>query len=300
MIGQCLKSMRKEEAPPPRAFFDITPEEANENAPSPPPGSILVGSLGADHSGSTLHQPHGMVDSSQGAKTDDAKDHFSGQVSATLGGDLAFMPVAEKAVEGWRRFFLGMVAPWIAIGLLVIFSVLIDNGYDNYETSETITVDADDNGTVNAELAPPSSMHTVSLSYGMNQGYLWMTYSPYYGDDASDALVYEYDYDGGESVIGAYNPSTGDLTMTIDEWANQSLALDIWYHDDAADDRFVADDALGVMASCCLPILYVGSVIGAFVRGEKRLGWGLLTAIPMGLIIIPVTLFLFFAFIFGL
>ena len=298
MLNQPILAMSDEEAPPPRAFFDITPEEATEQNPSLPPPSVVVGAFGADPPASTPSPLSGAVASPNGAMVDASTGHFSGSVSLTTDGSLAFMPVPEKSSEGWGRFFLGMFAPWLIIVLMTVLAASFDGGYDDYEmyeSNESIATVADENGTVSVQLSPPSDMHSVDFSRYTPEFEIWMSYSPNWGD-FPDTNVYGFDRSIHRNpiVIGEYMPSTGELSFTSEELANQSIELDIWYYDEAAEQEFGGGDFFEIAFSCCLPILYVGSVIGAFVRGEKRLGWGLLTAIPMGMIIVPVTLFLFF------
>lgn len=303
MLNQPILAMSDEEAPPPRAFFDITPEEATEQNPSLPPPSVVVGAFGADPPASTPLPSSGAVASPKGPMVDASTGHFSGSVSLTTDGSLAFMPVPEKSSEGWGRFFLGMFAPWLIIVLMTVLAASFDGGYDDYEmyeSNESITTDADENGTVSVQLSPPSDMHSVGFGEYSDEFEIWMNYYPSWEEEPASGIVYESDWNSsGPTVIGEYIPSTGELSFTSEELANQSLELEIWYYDEAANQGFGGGDFFEIAFSCCLPLLYVGSVIGAFVRGEKRLGWGLLSAVPMGLIIIPVTLFLFFAFIFG-
>ncbi|RJU90542.1 MAG: hypothetical protein DWC07_03160 [Candidatus Poseidoniales archaeon] len=295
MLNRSLGTMSEDDASASRAFFDITAEDVNQESPSSPPQPILVGGFDAGFSSPDVSPAStDTLESPQSATVAPSTGHLSGQISTLSGGGLAFAPAMEKKTQGWGRFFIGVVAPWIVIGFFTLLFIFIEST-NEYETSENISFSADENGTVNFQLSPPSPSHSVRFYVSLTEDNIMMDYDPYWNGEASSVPVIQYGYESSryrETSIGEYTPSTGEVSFTSVDLVNQSFETDVWYH----DEDYAGEDGAAFVFSCCLPILYLGSVIAAFVRGEKRLGWGLLTSLVGGAFLVPLV-FLFIAWV---
>ena len=298
MLNRSLGNMSEDDASASRAFFDITAEDVNQESPSSPPQPILVGGFDAGFSSPDVSPAStDTLESPQLATIAPSTGHLSGQISTLSGGGLAFAPAMEKKTQGWGRFFIGVIAPWIVVGFFALLFVFIDSTSE-YETSENIIFSADENGTVNFQLSPPSQSHGVYFFFTLTEDDITMDYDPYWNGEASSVPVIQYGYESSryrETSIGEYTPSTGEVSFTSVDLINQSFETNVWYYDEA----YAGEDVGSFVFSCCLPILYIGSIIAAFVRGEKRLGWGLLTSLLGGAVIVPLVLFFAFVLIFS-
>jgi hypothetical protein len=273
-----------ERAPQPRAFFDIESNTVPEGNPTLPPASLWVGQMDsgspASHQTSTVgagHPPQGSA-------------FFSGEVTAMPGGALAFEPVAAKERPRWGRFFLGMFGPWLVVLLMTLATGFSSANWEDFEAHESVSGSGDNNGTVTLQLSPPSAAHEVNFNhYDWDEGVdIYMYYSPYYGDEGRLTVPVR----DNRAEIGTYDTQTGVLTFTHNHFVNSTLTtFDVWYYDQAGyNDANDGGEMLAFIGSCCLPLAYIGGTVMAFVRGEKHLAWGLVSAIPAGLVMVPVML----------
>ena len=270
-------------APQPRAFFDLQDDTAPEANPASAPEGVLLGWLDPTPPATDQAAPDGAGVPPQGSA------FFTGEVAAMSGGVLPFDPVAVKERPRWGRFFLGMFGPWLAVFLMTLATGFSSTNWDDFSAYETLDGSGDSNGTVTLQLSPPSAMHQVDFYYidWEERVEVSMYYSPYYGDEGAATMpVRNSDWD----EIGTYDTQTGVLSFTHPHFVNSTVTtFDVGYYDQAGyDDANDGGEVLAFMGSCCLPLAYIGGTIAAFVRGEKHLAWGLVSAIPAGLVMVPV------------
>ena len=78
--------------------------------------------------------------------------------------------------------------------------------------------------------------------------------------------------------IGEYSPDNGTVWFVPNGTFNQTFLLSLETYDEASEmqNSFLSE---AVNASfCCMPLVYMGAIIMAFVRGNKGLGWGLISS----------------------
>ena len=269
-------------APQPRAFFDLQDDAKPEVSPTPPPESVSLGWLDPTPPSTNQAMPGGAGAPPQGSA------FFTGEVASMSGGALPFDPVAVKERPRWGRFFLGMFGPWLVVILLTLVTGFSTTNWDDFSAYETLEGSGDSNGTVTLQLSPPSAVHQVDFYY-----YDWeerveisMYYSPYYGDDGPTMPVRNNDWE----EIGTYDTQTGELSFTHPSFVNSTVTtFDVGYFDQAGyNDANDGGEVVAFVGTCCFPLAYIGGTIAAFVRGEKHLAWGLVSAIPAGLVMVPV------------
>jgi hypothetical protein len=123
-----------------------------------------------------------------------------------------------------------------------------------------------------------------------------------YGEQTSRGNVYQYNYSNGDSVIiGYYDPLNGTVFFKLDDASAESLIFEINYVDQdyyyGGDNDFVVEIVEG--AFCMLPFVYIGAIIASFVKGRKSLGYGLITALPLGFVVLPALFFILLVIAFG-
>ena len=269
-------------APQPRAFFDLQDDAKTEVSPTSPPESVSLGWL--DPTPPSAHQamPGGAGAPPQGSA------FFTGEVASMSGGALPFDPVAVKERPRWGRFFLGMFGPWLAVLLMTLATGFSSTDWEDFEAHESLSASGDSNGTVTLQLSPPSARHEVNFNhYDWDNGVdIYMYYSPYYGDEGASTVPVR----DNRNEVGTYDTQTGVLSFTHPQFVNSSVTtFDVWYYDQGGyNDANDGGEVVAFVGTCCLPIAYIGGTIAAFVRGEKHLAWGLVSAIPAGLVMVPV------------
>ena len=269
-------------APQPRAFFDLQDDAKTEVSPTSPPESVSLGWL--DPTPPSAHQAmHGGA----GAPPQGSA-FFTGEVASMSGGALPFDPVAVKERPRWGRFFLGMFGPWLVVLLMTLATGFSSTDWEDFEAHESLSASGDSNGTVTLQLSPPSARHEVNFNhYDWDNGVdIYMYYSPYYGDEGASTVPVR----DNRNEVGTYDTQTGVLSFTHPQFVNSSVTtFDVWYYDQGGyNDANDGGEVVAFVGTCCLPIAYIGGTIAAFVRGEKHLAWGLVSAIPAGLVMVPV------------
>lgn len=269
-------------APQPRAFFDLQDDTEPEVSTASPPEPVSLGWLDPTPPAANQATLGGAGAPSQGSA------FFSGEVASMSGGTLPFDPVALKERPRWGRYFLGMFGPWLVVLLMTLATGLSSTDWEDFEAHESVSAAGDSNGTVTLQLSPPSGQHEVNFNhYDWDNGVeIYMYYSPYYGDEGASTVPVRDNRD----EIGTYDTQTGVLSFTHPYFVNSTvMSFDVWYYDQAGySDANDGGEVLAFISSCCLPLAYIGGTIAAFVRGEKHLAWGLVSAIPAGLLMVPV------------
>ena len=107
-----------------------------------------------------------------------------------------------------------------------------------------------------------------------------------------------------QEVIGEYTEGNQTVWFKINESNMLSTYdFDIYYFDEFAseaywDEQYSSASTLETLFFCGGPLLFIVSTIGAFVKGNKGLGIGLLCSIPMSFVMLPL-LFVLLLLMFG-
>jgi hypothetical protein len=99
--------------------------------------------------------------------------------------------------------------------------------------------------------------------------------------------------DFSEVEVGEFTPSNQTIWFKLDGSDIKTYDVTFFFHDRVAeeawwDEHGGPEEIFGFILFCGMPVAFVGSTVAAFVRGNKSLGFGLLSAIPAGLIMLPV------------
>lgn len=277
-----------------RPFFDIRPEDTSSQdqppqttmSDAPVPVSIQVGDLGTPVLGAA------------------SPAQLSGEVSS-VEGMFQFQPILDEPTQPfrWGQFFLGLFVPYILFFFLTVVAEVSNQGGEDmpdFYRYEEASLAPDDDGWYNVTV---EKSRAESLNFEIDLGSTHPEYHSvmmaYWADDVdweNNGLVFETAYDDSngnysETEIGEFTLSNQTIWFKLDGSNVKTYNVTIVFHDVAAEEAWWDEHSgpaeIFSIILCGMPIAYVGGTIAAFVRGNKALGIGLLSAIPAGIIFLP-------------
>jgi hypothetical protein len=291
-----------------RPFFDIPIDEATgaseaTAAPAPVmfgtagPQAVQIGSLNA------AGQPTQMM----------------GEVSS-MEGMFAFqgMDVPAKAKFAWGQFFLGMFLPFLVFFVLAVLAEAMEPEYEDwpdFSRVEEVTVSPDEDGyyMVNVvkneteninfwfSLSTGETETSVSLYYDVYED----SFSPRVGQKGAvvQGSYNESSEEYTEEEIGEYFPSNQSIWFKPNPASEENHTFEVYYYDAIAENAWLEKQNRGgnlIEAIFCFggPVAFIGAIAAAFYKGNKALGYGLLSSIPMAFIVGPV-MFLLLLMMYG-
>jgi len=90
-------------------------------------------------------------------------------------------------------------------------------------------------------------------------------------------IVSSYEWRTGEK-IGEYSPDNATVWFVPNGTFNETFRLSLETYDEASERQITFMEEAISASFCCMPLIYVGAIITAFVRGNKGLGWGLISS----------------------
>ena len=316
--------MAEEETPPSsdddKPFFAIDAEDvaeataattATSASPAPSaaatPQSMMLGTLGNP---TPAPVPISGASPATSAAGGEVKANPWGAPTSQLTGDTntmtgqgmfaAPMPVPEaKAGFRWGQFFIGLVAPLVILFVAAIATAALEPDYDDFWRYETVEVSGQ-NGTVFEHQASPSSGEFTQNIHAefSDQGeyyriYCYVDYYAYIEGTSEESPVIQLSQETySEAQIGSFFPSNQTLWFSLSDASADSLQIEIEY---VKETRYEDSMHFSDVVFCLLPLAIVAGTVAAFVRGNRALGFGLLTSI--GLMIFLPFLFVFLLFL---
>ena len=291
-----------------KPFFAIEAEDfveapANPSAPSDaPPNVMMVGSLGG--AGFPTVDP-GSTNQTTTNAWGSPEPQLTGDVPAFSGQTMYSVPnMAQKTGFRWSQFFLGLFVPFVALMLLFVVEGAIQEDWDDVYRDGEFILNSEDNRTFETTLLPRSNEFIDSLwaSHYTDDG-VEITVSGWSSWESDEpSSIYQYTYANGdynEYEIGTYYPGNNTVYFVLENVEINRINLYVEYVDINEMDRAESGLDIGDFLFCLLPIAYVVGTIAAFVKGNKALAYGLLTALPVGIVLFPVLFFLLLIFAFG-
>lgn len=270
-----------------KPFFAID-EDKSTGASSPPPTSLFMGSL----------------DPSVSTPPSSPPTQLTGDVSVLSGAQTFTLPhVAPKQGMQWGQYFLGLFIPYGIVIVMIFILGFSESDWDDNWRYETISVTSEDNSTFEFSLEPREDEYIDGIYYYGDTLDASIDISiNAWGEVTSRTDVYQYNYSSGEeTVIGYYDPTNRTVFFQLDnvttEWMNFEISYvdQDWYNGE--DGNLLAEVIEGMF--CTLPFIYVGAIIASFVKGKKSLGYGLLTALPLSIVLGPALFFILLLIAFG-
>ncbi|MDB2335092.1 hypothetical protein N9V31_00010 [Candidatus Poseidonia alphae] len=283
--------------PKEKPFFDIEHEPSESALQQPPPSGIVMGQVAAQPASEPTSQI-GATQSSLGAP------QLSGQVNAFTHGGQQFAQIQPQNVGfRWGQFFLGFIVPWGVLIASVFLVALIEesNDYDQFIDFQTYSMTPNEDGWF---------VQSISVSSGENLDWIYgcclnesdgrlgiQSVRDYNGMPGDMSIGEEYFNESSgyydSAIIGNYTLQNQTLWFKPSQSNVERLTVEVQIHDHEGEEKYWQNEQdYGETVFCLLPFIYIGSVVAAFVRGNKALGIGLLSAIPGAIIFFPLLFFL--------
>ena len=286
----------EEDSKPARPFFDIELDDASfstkEPAPvflgSEPPMPVQIGSLGA------AAEP-----------TPSPSPQLTGNV-ATMDGMFTFPAPVKATKEGfrWGQFFLGLFLPWV---VLFAFSLVVEamepdwEDMPDFSRAEDVLLTPGEDGwyalTINKTAEESFHFHFGFEIDSETSANIDVHYDRRDVDWEGNGKVRQTNYtryDADETVIGEYTLENQTLWFQLDNASAEEHLAFLYITDYEAMEAWELEngwgdtDAIASTLFCGFgPIAYIAGLITAFSRGNKALGYGLLCAVPLAVVMGP-------------
>ena len=203
----------------------------------------------------------------------------------------------KKKGMNWGQFAIGFFAPIVIMMLLTGISDLgngdYDERWDEVYQIEMITIFSD-NGTFThnfGEEVIDNGRFEVNLCYSMGayEGYDYYCNERFSNGDVIIEIV-ERKNGGSEVAVGEYTGLNHTIWFTIDSHNTSKMYFEFEFYDRALQDELDYEymDGGGDMTDtffCLMPLLGIVAIVISFARGNKSLGYGLITAASIPLVL---------------
>ena len=243
------------------------------------PQSQIVGDLGQQP---TSHFSATVSNSAQSG--------YIGSPSITSGYDMT----EKKAGMNWKQFAIGFFAPIVVLMFLTVVSDL-ENGdwderWDEVHKMEMITMSSD-NGTFThtfGDEVTENGRFEVNWCYSMGtyEGYDYYCNERFSNGDVIIEIV-ERKNGGSEVAVGEYNGLNHTIWLTTDSHNSNEIEFELEFIDRALEDELNYSSGGDMVDTffCLMPLAGIVAVVISFARGNKSLGYGLLTAASIPIIL---------------
>ena len=261
----------------------LAPVNQPESQSVSTPQAQIVGDLGQ------LPTPHFSATVSNPAQS----GYMGSSPSITSDYDMS----EKKKGMNWGQFAIGFFAPIVIMMLLTGISDLgngdYDERWDEVYQIEMITIFSD-NGTFThtfAEEVTDNGRFEVNWCYSMGayEGYQYECSHSYSDADKKIYEIKENEWNG-EVVVGEYTQNNHTIWFTIDSHNTSEMDFEFELYDRALQDEldYQYMDGGGDMTDtffCLMPLLGIVAIVISFARGNKSLGYGLITAASIPLVL---------------
>ena len=196
----------------------------------------------------------------------------------------------KKKGMSWDQFAIGFFVP---IAIMILLTVISDLGNGDYDESwdevykiEMITIFSD-NGTFThtfTEEVTDNGRFEVNWCYSMGEyeGYDYYCNERFSNGDVIIEIV-ERKNGGSEVAVGEYTGLNHTIWFTIDSHNTSEMDFEFEFYDRALQDELDYEymDGGGDMTDtffCLMPLVGIVAIVISFVKGNKSLGYGLITA----------------------
>ncbi len=296
---------------PQEPFWDSAQPEAQMVSPTQPEAQMVSPTQPeAQMVSPTQSVPQGQI---MGQLGQQPQTHFSATVnnptqygspsSITTGYDMT----EKKAGMNWKQFAIGFFAPAVIMILLTILSSVVDEDWDqrwdDVHHMERVAMSSD-NGTFThtfSEEVTDYGRFEVNWCNSINWGDEYEYHCDWDYNSEGDRDLIEVNNNGQESrVVGEYTQINRTIWFITDSDSIDEIEFEFEFKDRELAME-LEDMGGGDMTDaffCLMPLAGIVAVVISFARGNKSLGYGLLTAasIPILLGGLMLALLLMFGF----
>jgi len=263
-------------------------------ASSLPPTPIVIGSLSGDSTASPAEQANPW-----GAPT----PQLSGDVMASPGQQTFTVPgVYQKERFRWSQFFMGLFAPFAVFIVVVLIGNTLQPSWDDAYRYEVITVESEDGVNFQYQLQPgyDEVFNYFTTEFEHEDGFVYITCwgEPFEDEQENIDVQQQINYNRQVS-IGYYYPANQTIAFTLSEGSADRLDLSIEYVDPDLEEEEERSTTFFDTMFCLVPLGFIVATIASFAKGQRALGYGLLSSLLLGLVGGPLLIFILIVIAFG-
>ncbi len=259
---------------------ESTTPKQSEPQTAPAPQGQIMGNLAQQpqtHFSATVNNPAQST-------------YIGSSPSITSGYDMT----EKKKGMNWGQFAIGFFAPIVVLMLLTVVSDL-ENGdwderWDEVHKMEMITMSSD-NGTFThtfGDEVTENGRFEVNWCYSMGtyEGYDYYCNERFSNGDVIIEIV-ERKNGGSEVAVGEYTGLNHTIWLTTDSHNSNEIEFELEFIDRALEDELNYSSGGDMVDTffCLMPLAGIVAVVISFARGNKSLGYGLLTAASIPIIL---------------
>lgn len=259
---------------------ESTTPKQSEPQTAPAPQGQIMGNLAQQpqtHFSATVNNPAQST-------------YIGSSPSITSGYDMT----EKKAGMNWKQFAIGFFAPIVVLMFLTVVSDL-ENGdwderWDEVHKMEMITMSSD-NGTFThtfGDEVTENGRFEVNWCYSMGtyEGYDYYCNERFSNGDVIIEIV-ERKNGGSEVAVGEYTGLNHTIWLTTDSHNSNEIEFELEFIDRALEDELNYSSGGDMVDTffCLMPLAGIVAVVISFARGNKSLGYGLLTAASIPIIL---------------
>lgn len=286
-------------------FWDTgtTPNGGVKQIPNPqavsPPQSQIIGDLGQQ-------QPTHFSATVTGTTH---SGHFSSSPSLTTGYDMS----EKKKGMNWGQFAIGFFAP-IVIMMLLTFISDTSNGdwderWDEVHVYEVITMHSNNSTFTHTFSEEVTDYGRFEINWCNSISWQDEQYEYHcdwaYQSEGGDKDIIEANYNGRQSesvVVGEYTQHNRTIWFSTDSHNDSEIEFEFEFIDRALnnelEEQYTGGGDMADTFFCLMPLIGIGAIVISFVRGNKSLGYGLITSLSIPIILggLMLTLLMMFGF----
>ena len=259
---------------------ESTTPKQSEPQTAPAPQGQIMGNLAQQpqtHFSATVNNPAQST-------------YIGSSPSITSGYDMT----EKKEGMNWGQFAIGFFAPIVVMMFLTVVSDL-ENGdwderWDEVHKMEMITMSSD-NGTFThtfGDEVTENGRFEVNWCYSMGtyEGYDYYCNERFSNGDVIIEIV-ERKNGGSEVAVGEYTGLNHTIWLTTDSHNSNEIEFELEFIDRALEDELNYSSGGDMVDTffCLMPLAGIVAVVISFARGNKSLGYGLLTAASIPIIL---------------
>lgn len=265
---------------------------ASSSATPQPPQPMMLGTLNNPSTPSSPDPPSGASSDMSANPWGAPTPQLTGAINQVQGQGMFAVPapIEEKGFR-WGQFFIGVGAPFFVFIVIGLIGAALEPSWDDAYRFEEPILSSEDGSYFQHQLELSDNEYvTYFNAYFEDDGDSIYLNSGWADDDEDDGRAFTIYQDSPDRyvAIGQYYPSNQTLSFTLSETSTDRLECVVEYTDvDFEEQQERATGFIDAML-CFAPLAFIIGTIAAFVKGNRALGYGLITSLFVGFVVLPV------------
>lgn len=197
---------------------------------------------------------------------------------------------------------MGLFAPFAVFIVVVLIGNTLQPSWDDAYRYEVITVESEDGVNFQHQLQPGSDevFNYFTTEFEHEDGFVYITCWGEPFEDEQEAIDVQQQINYNRQVsIGYYYPANQTIAFTLSEGSADRLDLSIEYVDPDLEEEEERSTTFFDTMFCLVPLGFILATIASFAKGQRALGYGLLSSLLLGLVGGPLLIFILIVIAFG-